>query len=258
MKDNAGSQDRFASAWTTYAEIRPEYEEQFLKWVCPLVPGSFRGKKVLDAGCGTGRNSWWPLRYGAREVDSFDDAPETVEVARRNLASFPNSRTFVRSIYDPGVQDEYDIVLCIGVVHHLAHPREAVKRLFQSTRPGGILLIWVYGYEGNEWIVRGVNPLRNVASRLPFACVNLAARLFSLPLHLASKAWGGRHPYFEQLSRFSVRHVHSIVVDQLIPRIAKYWTRDEACSLFDGLGARDLQAHRVNNNSWTVVAQKQS
>lgn len=256
MASAPGSSDRFSREWTAYREILPEHEGQFLRWVHPLVPESFRGARVLDAGCGTGRNSFWPLRYGAASVDAFDVAPETAEVARRNLAGFPNASVRCLSLHEFADRDRYDIAFSIGVIHHLERPKEALRRLCDAVRPGGRLLIWVYGREGNEWMLWAVQWLRSVACRMPFGLVDSLARGLSLPVHLGSKAFGNRHPYFGALARFGLRHVHAIVVDQLIPRIAHYWTREEALALFEGLPLGDVQAHRVNRNSWTVTGVK--
>ena len=68
FKDNLGSQERFGYEWKKYSQIIPEYEKQFLKWISPIEKKDFAGKKILDAGCGIGRNSFWPLTYGAKEV----------------------------------------------------------------------------------------------------------------------------------------------------------------------------------------------
>src|ERR1700726_4742345 len=62
---SAGSPDRFGYEWHRYAEMRPEYEEQFRNWTVHLGPEDWRGKFFLDVGCGTGRNSYWPMTYGA-------------------------------------------------------------------------------------------------------------------------------------------------------------------------------------------------
>ena len=75
-----GSTERFSFEWKKYPLIIPEYEMQFLRWVYPLKPEDFMGKKVLDAGCGTGRNSFWPLIYGAKEVVAFDYDKEIVKI----------------------------------------------------------------------------------------------------------------------------------------------------------------------------------
>ena len=44
------------------------YEEQFLDWLYPIDRAFFPGKRVLDAGCGTGRHAYLASRFGAREV----------------------------------------------------------------------------------------------------------------------------------------------------------------------------------------------
>jgi hypothetical protein len=45
--------------------MRPKYEEQFRGWTVHLTPAAWRGITFLDGGCGMGRNSYWPTRYGA-------------------------------------------------------------------------------------------------------------------------------------------------------------------------------------------------
>src|ERR1700729_3407436 len=85
----AGSPDRFGYEWNEYAEMRPEYEEQFRRWTVHLSPEDWRGKKFLDVGCGRGRNSYWPLVLGAASGVAIDvDAP-SLAAARRTLAQFP-------------------------------------------------------------------------------------------------------------------------------------------------------------------------
>ena len=71
-RDVSGSADRFGWEWATYAEILPEYEEQFRRWTVHLRPEDWRGKSFLDVGCGMGRNSYWPMKYGAREGVAVD------------------------------------------------------------------------------------------------------------------------------------------------------------------------------------------
>ena len=57
-KFNLGSQERFGYEWNKFNKIVPKYELQFLKWVFPLKKEDFKDKKILDAGCGIGRNSY--------------------------------------------------------------------------------------------------------------------------------------------------------------------------------------------------------
>ena len=255
MKD-LGSSDRFAYEWSHYDTIIPEYEQQFLKWVSPLTKDFFQDKTILDAGCGIGRNSYWPLCYGAASVDAFDYAAPTVAVARRNLARFANANVFQESIYNLDEKNTYDLAFSIGVIHHLERPHDAVRRLYEAAKPDGKVLIWVYGYEGNEWIVRYVNPVRAITSRLPVMFVHMLAALLTMPLYLFVRLLPQKHPYFKQLDSFKFWHIQSIIFDQLLPRIVNYWTRDQALELFHSLPVKEIQALRVNNNSWTIIAKK--
>ena len=251
-----GSEERFGYEWNKYREIIPEYEEQFKKWVFPLDKKSFKDKVVLDAGCGTGRNSYWPLVYKAKKVVAFDYDRRTVEVAKKNLNNFKNAEVFYESIYDINFKNKFDIAFSIGVIHHLENPHKAVENLAKSVKKGGNVLIWVYGYEGNEWIVNYISPLRKITSRLPLKLTNLVAYLFSVPFFTFVKVIPQKKPYMKQLSNFRFWHTHSIIFDQLIPRIANYWTKKEAMDLFKNKGLKDIKAYRVNKNSWTVIGKK--
>ncbi len=251
-----GSTDRFAYEWSTYTEIIPDYEEQFLKWVYPLQATDFQDRDILDAGCGIGRNSYWPLRYGARSATAFDYDTRTVEVARQNLSSYPNAKVTYQSIYDIDYANQFDISFSIGVIHHLEFPRKAIEALVKATKPGGKILIWVYGYETNEWIVNYINPLRRLTSKLPIEFTHALSNIFAALLYLRLRLIPSKHAYMQQISKFKFWHLRSIVFDQLLPHIAHYWTSQEALSLFDGLDISDIQAYPVNQNSWTILAIK--
>ena len=43
--------------WRHFAEMHPAFEAQLLDWIHQIEPDVFRGKRVLDAGCGTGRHA---------------------------------------------------------------------------------------------------------------------------------------------------------------------------------------------------------
>src|SRR5690349_24857352 len=71
-RDQAGSPDRFGYEWGAYGDLLPEYEEQFRGWTVHLERADWRGLSFLDVGCGMGRNSYWPMSYGAREGVAVD------------------------------------------------------------------------------------------------------------------------------------------------------------------------------------------
>lgn len=253
------SEKRFGYEWHKYNQLDSNYEMQFRKWIGLLKPGDFKDKKVLDAGCGMGRNSYWALKYGAKQLLAFDYDQRSVAAAKKNLSCFNNCQIEFRNIYELPWQNEFDIAFSIGVIHHLENPYLAVNNLIKSVRPGGTILIWVYGYQGNQWIVRLVNPVRkNITSKLPVGLVHFLSHFASLPLWLWVKTFKGPGPYLNQLSKFKFWHTHSIVFDQLIPKVANYWRKEEAYQLFDNFrkDLKEINIYPVNNNSWTVLAKK--
>ncbi|KKR75681.1 MAG: hypothetical protein UU20_C0048G0005, partial [Parcubacteria group bacterium GW2011_GWE2_40_8] len=228
------SEKRFGYEWNKYSFMNSVYEGQFKGWIYPLTSGDFKGKIVLDAGCGMGRNSYWPLNWGAEKVVSFDYDKRSVEAARKVLSKFSNSEVMFKSIYEIDWRNYFDITFSIGVIHHLNNPSLAIDNLVKSLKPGGVFLAWVYSLEGNEWIVRFVNPIRKyLTSKLPLALVHLLSYFCSVPLWIHIKFFNKKNEYLKQLSDFKFWHIHSIVFDQLIPDVANYWSKKEIAELFN-------------------------
>ncbi|TSC96018.1 MAG: putative methyl transferase [Parcubacteria group bacterium Athens1014_10] len=251
------SEKRFGYEWQKYHQMDSNYEIQFKKWISPFSQEVFKDKKVLDAGCGMGRNSYWLLKYGAKEVVGFDFDQRSIAAARKNLSSFSNVKIEFRSIYNLPLENEFDIAFCIGVIHHLENPQLAIKNLIKAVRPGGLILIWVYGHESNEGIVKWINPLRiHLTSKLPLPILHLLTYCFSLPFWIFLKLFPQKSPYLKQVSRFKFFHLHSIIFDQLLPKIANYYKKDEACHLLAEQGLKNVGIFHCNQNSWTVYGYK--
>ena len=149
-----------------------------------MSPEDWRGKEFLDVGCGMGRNSYWPLKYGAAGGVAVDIDERSLESARRNLKPFPTMQVMRASAYDLPFEDRFDLAFSIGVIHHLEHPERALESMARAVKPGGRVLIWVYGSENNRWLVSVLNPLRRVLfSRLPIGVTH------HLSLYPAALVW---------------------------------------------------------------------
>jgi SAM-dependent methyltransferase len=253
-RDRRGSPDRFGYEWEAYAEILPEYEEQFRRWTVHLAPQDWWGRSFLDVGCGMGRNSFWVMSYGAREGVAVDIDERSLDAARRNLAPYPGVEVMRVSAYDLPFADRFDIAFCIGVIHHLEDPARALQRMVGAVKPGGRVLIWVYGRDGTRWVISPLNPLRRALfSRLPIALVH------HLSLYPAAVLWLALHlglrpiEYFRLLARFRFGHLRSIVFDQMLPRIAHYWPRGKVAALMAEAGLEDVRIASVNGMSWSAI-----
>jgi len=254
----SGSPERFGYSWDRYAEILSEHEEQFLRWTAPLKPADWCGARFLDAGCGIGRNSYWPMTYGAAGGVALDVEDRTLTRARANLSRFSTIEVRRQSIYEIAEVNLFDIAFSIGVIHHLEFPDAAIARLVRATRPGGRVLVWLYGRENNGWIVGFFNPLRNlVFSRLRLSWVHALSWPLTLVLWLLLRTGLQRIEYFRLIRRFSFEHLRAIVFDHMIPKIARYYTRAEAVALLSKAGLEEIEAVWVNEMSWAVSGRRQ-
>lgn len=252
-----GSPERFGYSWDRYAEILPEHEEQFRRWTAPLTPADWRGARFLDAGCGIGRNAHWPMTYGAKGGVALDVDDRTLARARSNLAGFSTVEVRRQSIYEIAEENVFDIAFSIGVVHHLEFPDRAVARMARAVKPGGRVLLWLYGRENNGWIVRVFDPLRMALfSRLPLGVVHALSWPLTAMLWMMLRLGPRRLEYFRLIRRFSFDHLRAIVFDHMIPRIARYYRRGDAIALLADAGLEAVEATWINEMSWAVCGRK--
>jgi SAM-dependent methyltransferase len=105
-------------------------------WAAALV----KGKRVLDAGCGTGYGSELLARGGAAEVLGIDVDEAVVEAAQQAAsdgASF--AAADLREL--PSGLGDFDAVVCFEVLEHLDEPETALDALAAVLRPEGLLVV---------------------------------------------------------------------------------------------------------------------
>ena len=105
-------------------------------WACRMAAG----KRVLDAGCGTGYGANMLAASGAAEVIGVDIAEAVVEAAR---ATAPANVTFsVADVHDlPFEDDTFDLIACFEVIEHVEGRDEVIAELGRVLAPSGILAI---------------------------------------------------------------------------------------------------------------------
>jgi len=258
--------DAFGWQWQHFSEMHPEFEAQFLDWIHPLGPESFRGKRVLDAGCGIGRHAYFAAKYGAREVVALD-LSDAVDAASANLRELPNVRVIQGDLLRPPfptASDEtgFDLVYSIGVLHHLPSPADGFRSLVRYLRPGGTIAIWVYGYENNGLVRNVVEPLRRISTRVPPSLLRGLAWPLGVAFHAAAKgvyrplsgtAAGRALPlneYMSSVASFSFRQNYGIVFDQLAAPTAAYLKAEDVRSWFEQCQMVDIQISHRHGNSW--------
>jgi hypothetical protein len=129
--------------------------------------------------------------------------------------------------------------------------------MVKAAKPGGRVLIWVYGLENNRWIVWLLDPVRKALfSRLPIRFVHHHALYPTAILWLLLRLGFGRIAYFRLLQKFGFRHLRSIVFDQMLPKIAHYWPRETVEHMMRQQGLLDVGLIWVNEMSWSAIGTK--
>ncbi len=154
-----------------------------------------------------------------------------------------------------------DWAVSFGVLHHIPDPGPVMRRAFSALRPGGQMLAWLYGREGNGLYLSIAQPLRWVTTRLPHRVLVALTGALDIPLRgyiaLARAAPVPMHDYMKNhLGMLAPDARRLTIYDQLNPAYARYYTEAEARELFERAGFVDVRTHHRHGYSWLVVGRR--
>lgn len=142
--------------------------------------GWLKGKKCLDAGCGSGRYSVALALHGVDSVTAVDVSESGLKEAKRRAIDFPQITFQQASVLDLPFDDAtFDFVWSAGVIHHTADFDRALSELTRVLRPGGKLFLLVYGAGGLRW--KAIKAMRPIVVDLGPEFVDMAIGLSGLP-----------------------------------------------------------------------------
>jgi SAM-dependent methyltransferase len=169
MSDTQKVSDLVAKLYDTYPfppepildEVPPGYNWRW-NWLtasnfCTGMIPQKRDIRILDAGCGSGVGTEYLVHLNPQaHVVGIDLSAGTLSVAReRCQRSGANRVEFHQlSLFDveqlPG---EFDLINCVGVLHHTDDPIRGIQALAKKLAPGGLFHIFVYGELG-RWEIQ--------------------------------------------------------------------------------------------------------
>ncbi len=111
-----------------------------------LAPEFFRGKNVLEVGCGAGRFTEILLKFGAKVISVDYSRAVDANAETNNSAFKAGNLMFAQAdIFKlPFKKQAFDIVLCYGVIQHTGNNERAMQSLWKHVKPGGLLLADCY------------------------------------------------------------------------------------------------------------------
>jgi SAM-dependent methyltransferase len=256
--------DDFSVQWTKYTKDAGYHGSA--AWVQDLLGDliqlpELKAKRVADIGSGVGRIVNIILDAGAAHVIAVEPS-RGFEALKRNTAARADRVTYINAPGDALPKDsDIDYCLSIQVLHHIPDPHPVVRAAFEALRPGGRMVIWLYGKEGNESYLIWVEPLRKITVHLPhWALVTVSqlllwatdlygalCRILPLPL---------RDYMLNSFLKFTRERRRLVIYDQLNPAWAKYYARDEAHALLAGAGFVDVRLSHHRGYGWAVIGTK--
>ncbi len=103
-----------------------------------LHSANWKGKTVLDVGCGTGLMASLIGKAGAKKVLGLDFSPEAILKAKEAY-SLPNLE-FQAENFEKH-KDTYYIIVSLGTLEHMDNPFEALQRMKKLLKPKGKIIL---------------------------------------------------------------------------------------------------------------------
>lgn len=124
--------------------------------------------RILDAGCGSGRNMVDLARWGT--VTGVELSEAAAEAARGRHVGEVVEGSVLEMPFAPA---SFDLVVCLDVIEHLQDDRAALRELRRVLAPGGALLVTVPAY---QWLWSGHDVVNHHHRRYSRATLRRAAR----------------------------------------------------------------------------------
>jgi 2-polyprenyl-3-methyl-5-hydroxy-6-metoxy-1,4-benzoquinol methylase len=258
--------NQFGEQWTTYQDTEGYFGsvELFKDFIQPFDTNKIKDKICMDIGAGTGRFTVSMLECGAKKVYSVEPS-KAFEIIKHKVPKENLSKVEVMNTSGDklNLDQVIDYAFSIGVMHHIPQVDDVVNSVYKSLKPGGQFVIWLYGKEGNELYLLFALPLRAIVKHLPLQLKSAVAFILNIFLTL--------YLYFCKAFHFLPLPIKSymlnvmgkcnwdkrklVIVDQLNPNYAKYYTKKEAQEVLER-GKFKSEVFARHGYSWVVIGTK--
>lgn len=182
------SVDSFSYEWNEF-----DFDYGKKGWIKDIVNPAlgnikyFNGKVISDCGAGSGRQSLWMAKAGAKFVFSLElsDAAHTIV---KKVTSEYQDKIFViqADISHPPLKAKtakINLVYCINVIQHTWNPKATTVELSNLMIKDSAFLFNIYLTRGKTFIFNLLRWVRLITVRLPYMVVKYLSFCISVPLY---------------------------------------------------------------------------
>ncbi|PID83909.1 hypothetical protein CSB09_03700 [Candidatus Gracilibacteria bacterium] len=138
-----------------HCELRPN-ERKHWKLLHTYISHREQSIKILEAGCGTGKDVQYAQENFGYESIGVDFSDLCIRIARKNFPHIPKDNFIVGDICDLPFQDEsFDIVRQYASLVHMPKGEQldmAITETHRVLRKGGFTFILMKHGEGSGWV----------------------------------------------------------------------------------------------------------
>lgn len=140
MKKNCYDDETFFQGYKKIREIEKQYRQLLEQPVMREYMPDVRGKKILDIGCGIGRNCRNFAEEGALRVLGIDRSMRALEVAKKESACREVEYLHLEAEKLHEIRESFDIVYSSLVFHYIEDFEKLVTDISNRLKKDGVLL----------------------------------------------------------------------------------------------------------------------
>lgn len=263
MQNNMRSTDFWRVEHDFQEEELKKFEFLYHEWIFPHTYESLaKGKEVLDCGSGPGIQTRLYAEH-AKHVYSVD--LEAVKTTKEKTKDVSDKVTYINDdILNMNLNKKFDVVNCVGTMHHTDNPEATFINLSKHTKQGGILLIWVYGKEGNFLMNTIIEPLRkkflNNASHNTLWSISYLTNLLIYPIvntiYRLPLSFLPYFEYFKNYRKMSFKRNALNIYDKLNAPQQYFLSEKELRKWYSENGFELISCTQYMGVSWRVSGKK--
>jgi ubiquinone/menaquinone biosynthesis C-methylase UbiE len=224
------------------------------EWHVPIVAkfDTFRGKDVLEIGCGIATDGLEFARHGANYF-GVDLTPRSLELAKERFSLLEISGRFENANAEeklPFPDDSFDHVYSFGVIHHSPAPEKIVREIFRVLKKDGSFTVMLYNKSSINYYVE-IMFLRRLFRWLLLP--SFMPRVVSAVTGFDRWKLEGHRKILRERKNMSKQDWISMNTDGPFCPLARVYSQNEAADLFRDFKNVRQEVWEFNVDHWAFV-----